>query len=434
MTGLGGWWPLHENSGSTARDLSGNGNHGSLKGGITQGVAGKSGLTAYSCNGSDSYIDVGEKSVLRPEKFTLSARVRFSSVGSNYQLVVDQDEEIGKGGYRIILNSDATLSFSVNDSGTSYSIKSETIDPNRWYHLLMKFDGSSLIAYIDGQKVDSKSATLSYPNSEPFVIAGRHKNGSYDLPLNGKINDVRLYNRVLSPKEIKTLYEWGSGDYTRRSLHDGTDSGAVSRWKFESGAVTADSWGSNTLTDKTSDGTTTDGIRGDAKSFDGSDDYMTAGSVGDYTDNFSIFAWVKGTGADRIVTRRDGSTTQYDFFINDGGSGELSLWDGSNTYNTLPIGGFDSGDWHHVGFAIDSGVLKFYGNGRLMSTHSSVSISSITKDTEIGSNNNGSNGHFGGDMDDVRIYSRALEPHEVFQLYQWGTKGRDMRKLTVNQR
>jgi hypothetical protein len=41
---------------------------------------------------------------------------------------------------------------------------------------------------------------------------------------------------------------------------------------------------------------------------------------------------------------------------------------------------------------------------------------------------------FEGKLDDPRLYSRPLKSHEVFQLYQWGTRGRDMRKLTVNAR
>ena len=56
MTGLVGWWPLNEYSGSTAYDLSGNDNHGSLNSGVTQGVAGKGGLTSYSFDGSDAWF------------------------------------------------------------------------------------------------------------------------------------------------------------------------------------------------------------------------------------------------------------------------------------------------------------------------------------------------------------------------------------------
>lgn len=55
MTGLIGWWPLHEDSGR-ASDLSGNGNHGTLSGGVTQGVAGRGGLTAYSFDGVDGEV------------------------------------------------------------------------------------------------------------------------------------------------------------------------------------------------------------------------------------------------------------------------------------------------------------------------------------------------------------------------------------------
>jgi hypothetical protein len=57
VTGLIGWWPLHESSGK-AKDLSGNGNDGALNNGVRQGVAGKGGLTAYSFDGKDEYVDI----------------------------------------------------------------------------------------------------------------------------------------------------------------------------------------------------------------------------------------------------------------------------------------------------------------------------------------------------------------------------------------
>ena len=50
-----GYWPLNENSGK-AYDRSGNGNHGSLNGAVTQGETGLLGNTAYDFDGNDDYI------------------------------------------------------------------------------------------------------------------------------------------------------------------------------------------------------------------------------------------------------------------------------------------------------------------------------------------------------------------------------------------
>ena len=81
MTGLVGWWPLNEDSGNTAYDLSGNGNHGSLNGGITQGVVGKGGLTSYSFDGNDDYVDVGDSAFNLSEAISLSVWIKPDSLG-----------------------------------------------------------------------------------------------------------------------------------------------------------------------------------------------------------------------------------------------------------------------------------------------------------------------------------------------------------------
>ncbi|MFT4892883.1 MAG: hypothetical protein ACI8Z7_000672 [Candidatus Nanohaloarchaea archaeon] len=77
--GLIGWWPLHENSGR-ANDLSGNGNHGSLNGSLTQGSAGKGGLVAYKFDGSDDYVSISP--TLKDPEFSVSLWVYIGSESS----------------------------------------------------------------------------------------------------------------------------------------------------------------------------------------------------------------------------------------------------------------------------------------------------------------------------------------------------------------
>lgn len=86
-------------------------------------------------------------------------------------------------------------------SGSNYSARySATFDTNTWYHLGFTWDGSEdiLRLYLNGVQVaqDKKSTITSYTINSTFNI-------SYDGPR--YINDFRIYDHCLSPKEIKEI-------------------------------------------------------------------------------------------------------------------------------------------------------------------------------------------------------------------------------------
>ena len=89
---------------------------------------------------------------------------------------------------------------------------------------------------------------------------------------------------------------------------------------------------------------------------------------------------------------------------------------------------FTDGKWHHLVAQIDAGAAKerIYIDGVLTGGEYSIlggkSIGSSDAATYIGSRGN-STLFFPGQIDDVRVYSRALTPNEVYQLYRSGGVG-----------
>jgi hypothetical protein len=442
VTGLVGWWPLHESSGK-ARDLSGNGNHGTLNGGVTQGVAGKAGLTSYSLNGSDQYVAPNSNVGLSTNSdFTFSTWVKFDSGADN------RDRVIG-----LYDGSDDIFFFGIEDSSENYPDKLHVrlghlggneidntgvgpkIRDDNWHHIVICWNSvnEELRVYIDNNLEYSESSTVDDPfdDSETFNIGNRSDNSQY---LAGQLVDVRIYDRALSPQEIKTLYDWGNGDYTDRSYHDGSDPGAISRWKFDGGV--GDSWGSNDGTDKTSAGFSSDAIRGQSKNFDGSDDYIDT-TINSLQAPFSFFAWIKTNSASNrqaILSNYNASNDDFQFEVYD--TGEVRTW-GDQLPSVIKGGSISGKEWYHTGVVISSNGPKLFVNGKQVESDQSGNVGEISQNTNfyIGSKPNDTGDlPFDGGIDDARIYNGALEPHEVFQIYQWGTRGRDMRKLTVNQR
>jgi hypothetical protein len=72
---------------------------------------------------------------------------------------------------------------------------------NTWSHLVTTFDGSTLRLYVNGVMVESAAVNgAAAVSSGALRIGGNAVWGEY---FKGRIDDVRIYNRALSPAEIQ---------------------------------------------------------------------------------------------------------------------------------------------------------------------------------------------------------------------------------------
>jgi len=441
QSGLVGWWPLHEWSGQ-ANDLSGNDNHGTVNG-ATQGVAGKSGLTGYSFNGSDD-IDVGSNGLGTvvydfSESFTLSW---WSFVRDN------------NGSHRILSPiTDYAVSTNYNSGSVGFTNYpnggvNSPYEINQWEFFTAVYDPSTgMSIYRNGALEDSNSISAT-PNGTSQQDTDMIGDDPYqDKGHNGGICDVRVYNRALSPQEIQTLYEMGSVDVATPPSQN--DSGAVSRWTFNDRSDTStavDEWGSN---DGTINGAvySSDSVRDDgySMSFDGSDDHITIGgsdgSQLDITSSLTVSAWIKtSVGADGnkyciyVRAEETGSDSNPRFRVEDGnillGIGNES----TSTYQTVSGStNVADGNWYHVAGVFDDSadVGKVYANGVVDEENTSMTVSprSYSETPEIGSYDGweGRQRYFDGNISDFRLYNRVLTSYEIQQLYLYGTRGVDRR-------
>ena len=85
---------------------------------------------------------------------------------------------------------------------------------NTWSHVAFVSDGANTTIYVNGVVVKSGALTLNAGNTTGEFIGSSSSNGSSPTsPFNGLLDDVRVYNRALSPAEIKDIYD--AGIYTR---------------------------------------------------------------------------------------------------------------------------------------------------------------------------------------------------------------------------
>ncbi|MFC2131811.1 LamG-like jellyroll fold domain-containing protein [Bacteroidota bacterium] len=78
------------------------------------------------------------------------------------------------------------------------------IDANKWYQGALSFDGNNLKIYLDGNLSNTLEATATILQSITNLYIGSRKDTEF---FNGKLDDIRFYNRALSDNEIQTLYQ-----------------------------------------------------------------------------------------------------------------------------------------------------------------------------------------------------------------------------------
>ena len=105
--------------------------------------------------------------------------------------------------------STQTFSFSISDGtvGYSASFSQSTISVNTWYNIVGIYDGDVKI-YVNGVLgATSVTAPSLNSTSRDLIIGGRGVNGGIVTRfIDGKISNVKIYNRALTSQEVKDNY------------------------------------------------------------------------------------------------------------------------------------------------------------------------------------------------------------------------------------
>ena len=210
--GLVAYYPFNGN----ANDASGNRNNATVYSATLTtnrfGIAN----AAYDFNGSSSYIDIPQNAILNglTTNFTLSAWIYQRGINQNFGYrIIDKCPAGLPGGWTFDtwdgssyrrLRLQAAGSYNPNVIGaTFYSLM-------QWHHVVATVSGTTGKVYLDGN-LDGSGDVGSIPQNMLDVYIGRANIGcgggcGLEEFFNGLIDDVRIYNRALSPSEIQSLY------------------------------------------------------------------------------------------------------------------------------------------------------------------------------------------------------------------------------------
>ena len=222
---VGAWMPSFGVTGGTLKDVSGNGNDGTLTNmdAASDWVATSKGL-ALDFDGVNDYVDFGN--VLNLSKITISTWFKPKSL-SGRQFLIGKWEN-GKRSYQISLNQSGfpagTISSAISTDGqlgtaVECNVNSVITSTSKYYHICMTANGNSLTTYVDGKQGNSVIAGSPYSSGNAYLALGTilfFSNTSPLSPANATIANATIYNRALSPTEIKQLYLNPSAPFLRK--------------------------------------------------------------------------------------------------------------------------------------------------------------------------------------------------------------------------
>ena len=200
-TALVAAYSFDEGTGTTATDISGNGNDGTISG-ASWTSAGKYG-TALSFGGTGSYVTIPDSPSLHlTTAMTLEAWVNPSVVNSAWRDVIYK----GDDNYYLEATSRRGAApggggtFGGTDDAGAYA--STPLAPNTWTHLAVTYDGATVNLYVNGVLVSSGAETGDLLTSgNPLQIGGDSIYGQY---FQGMIDEVRVYNVALTVDQIQS--------------------------------------------------------------------------------------------------------------------------------------------------------------------------------------------------------------------------------------
>ncbi|MEN8155532.1 MAG: glycerophosphodiester phosphodiesterase family protein [Bacteroidota bacterium] len=204
--GLVAHWPLDETGGDTIYDHSGNDNHGWLVSN-PEWTEGKI-VNAMKFDGVEDYVQIPLTGSLNitTSAVSMSTWVKLSylpgEMPSTYGPVYDSDSDC------YIIYEDANnneLRFKVATSGGAErpGINSSRLRTGEWIHVVGVYDGSQASIYMNGVVEDTHTGLSG--TVKPNQSARMGENGGHYFK--GGVDDLQIYNRALTDKEIQFLYE-----------------------------------------------------------------------------------------------------------------------------------------------------------------------------------------------------------------------------------
>jgi len=220
------WWKFDEGSGTSVADSSGNARTGTLTNTTGDWATGKVGDYAVDLDGAaypnNDYVNLANSSF--PSQFTATAWVKFdvASASTNESIWAKYDNSPTSDASWLLRWDHTTtrITSAIFQNSSTYigrQATGQTASAGTWYHVALTYDGgtskSGIKIYLDGVQVDNLDSgagsfsSFNNTSPEPVRMGAYSASGTVNQGvMDGKVDDARIYERVLNASEILALY------------------------------------------------------------------------------------------------------------------------------------------------------------------------------------------------------------------------------------
>jgi hypothetical protein len=221
------WLKFDEGYGDTAYDVSPQGNNGNLGASTTCPQAGDSACPSWTNDGrfgkaldfdtagaTDDYVEIGDPIISSSYPFTVSTWVNVDTTASNHGVISLADESVTNHFYTLRVNGGGGVRLDLLNGGQSDSVDSiNTITAGEWNHMVGVFTSSTeRHLYLNGKLEASSTTTVDLGTGLDVWNIGRYADSTPIEYLNGRVDEVKIYNFALSADQIATEYNQGKAE------------------------------------------------------------------------------------------------------------------------------------------------------------------------------------------------------------------------------
>lgn len=213
LNGLAAYYPFNGN----ANDSSGNGNNGTIIGATLAKDKDSTANTCYFFDGQDQYINVPAATSIQPTgAISVSAWVNTTDKDYWNFAVCKRLNQAMEPGNSYFLGTTGNIpggskwQWSISDATTQHFLVTTTlVEENKWLHIVGTFNGHELEFFLNGKSIGTKTIShtaISYSNLTLKLGVGIPTSSGNKTAWKGYMDEIRIYNRVLTHAEIRYLH------------------------------------------------------------------------------------------------------------------------------------------------------------------------------------------------------------------------------------
>jgi hypothetical protein len=330
------------------------------------------------------------------------------------------------------LKADGTVIFSntINSVQQTFYSTGFTSSNDTWYYLSFTTDynGTNTTAriYINGVLNNSATFTGAQTASNEYFGIGDGRGTSSWYPFNGKVSNVKVYNRTLSATEISQNYETQKSKFANTIVQQGLvlNLDAGNPYSYAGAGTTWYDVSGNGYNSILTDGPTYSTTNGGIINLDGSNAYAIS-TVASIPASSTVGIWIKSSNYDikiplSINGDSYGSGPNIFFYTS-----KITWNTGDGAGNPFTNSSYPDSNWHYIVVTNDSATnAKLYIDGVLIGTAAYRSTASTTSNNFWIGRFHGNNDYtINASIGQTQLYNRVLSATEVLQNYN-ATKGR----------